>query len=125
MDPFGSGSAALGFGHKQATKVYLRAEYRNQARYQALVLLLLCNGYDANLERECALDLALDRRRVDIADLLLTWGADPHFFGRSKLFETYDSSLFERFYSLGVDLTTGHVYAEALGYHTSNKPLFG
>lgn len=91
----------------------------------ALVLLLLCNGYDANLERECAIDLALDCRRPDIVDLLLTWGANPHEFDRAKLFDTYESSLFERFYALDVDLTVGHAYAEALGFHTSNKPLFG
>ena len=41
------------------------------------------------------------------------------------LFGTYNSKLFERFRALGVELTSGHVLAEALAYHTSNKPLFG
>lgn len=91
----------------------------------ALVLLLLCNGYDPNQEPVCALDLALDARRPDLAHLLLDWGADPHAVELEKLFDSYDSSLFERFYSLGVDLTKRHALAEALAYHTSNKPLFG
>ena len=94
-------------------------------QHQALVLLLLCNGYDPNLEPQCALDIAFDVRRTDLAEFLIVWGADPHEVDRSKLFDTYDSRLFERFYRLGVDLTAGHVLAEALGYHTSNKPLFG
>ncbi|HER20251.1 MAG TPA: hypothetical protein ENO14_04300 [Chromatiales bacterium] len=33
--------------------------------------------------------------------------------------------MFERFQVLGVDLTAGHELADALGYHSSNKPLFG
>ncbi len=91
----------------------------------ALVLLLLCNGYDPNPEPHCALDLALDARRPDLVELLLSWGADPHRVDLEKLFGTYDSALFERFYRLGVDLTRRHALAEALGYHTSNRPLYG
>jgi hypothetical protein len=33
--------------------------------------------------------------------------------------------LFERFQAAGVDLTKYHQMAEALAYHTSNKPLYG
>src|SRR5690606_9122747 len=43
----------------------------------ALVLLLLCNGYDPNLEWGCPLDHALKDRRWDLLDLLLEWGATP------------------------------------------------
>lgn len=91
----------------------------------SLVLLLLCNGYDPNLERYCPLDLALQERRFDLVDLLLDWGTDPHQVDLSDLFDTYNSKLFERFRGLGVDLTAGHVLAAALAYHTSNKPLYG
>jgi hypothetical protein len=44
-----------------------------EARNHALVLLLLCNGYDPNLERKGPLDLALRSRRWDLLDLLLEW----------------------------------------------------
>jgi hypothetical protein len=91
----------------------------------ALVLLLLCNGYDPNRERHCSLDRALEDRRTDLLDLLLEWGADPHRADLSTLFGTYDSDLFERFRKLGVDLTAGHALAAALAHHTSNKPLYG
>jgi hypothetical protein len=96
-----------------------------EARNHALVLLLLCNGYDPNIEPGCPLDLALRARRWDLLDMLLEWGADVQQVSLSDLFDTYNSELWARFRSLGVDLTAGHELAEALAYHTSNKPLFG
>lgn len=91
----------------------------------ALTLLLLCNGYDPNLEPDCPLDLAMRARRWDLLDLLLAWGADPHRVSLEVLFDTYSSDLWKRFRALGVDLTAGHALARALADHTSNKPLFG
>jgi hypothetical protein len=96
-----------------------------ESRNHALVLLLLCNGYDQGLEASCSLDLALRARRWDLVDMLLEWGADPHQVSLSDLFDTYRTELFERFRGLGVDLTARNELAEALAYHTSNKPLFG
>jgi hypothetical protein len=94
-------------------------------RSHALVLLLLCNGYDPNLESCCPLDLALRARRWDLLDLLLEWGADPLRVNLGDLFDTYNSQLWTRFQALGVDLCAGHDLASTLAYHTSNKPLFG
>lgn len=91
----------------------------------AVVLLLLCNGYDPKLEPCSPIDIALEARRLDLVDLLLEWGADPHDVDLEILFGTYDSTLFERFRSLGVDLTANHELARTLAHHTSNKPLFG
>ena len=67
----------------------------------------------------------LRNRRWDLLDLLLEWGADPKSVSVGDLFDSYNSKLFERFRELSVDLTAGHELAYALGYHTSNKPLFG
>ena len=92
---------------------------------QALVLLLLCNGYDPNLESRCPLDLALRSRRWDLLDLLLELGADPRRVSLGDLFDSYNSELMERFRTLGIDLSANHELAKALSYHTSNKPLFG
>lgn len=91
----------------------------------ALLLLLLCNGYDPNLEEYSPLNRALRSRRLDLLDLLLEWGADPHRVDLDDLFGTYTTEMFERFQDLGVDLTAGHVLAENLAHHTSNTPLFG
>lgn len=96
-----------------------------QAQNQALVLLLLCNGYDLELERACPLDLALRVRRWDLVELLLEWGADPHRVCLADLFDTYRLELFDRFTHIGVDLTAGHELATALAHHPGNKPLFG
>ncbi|MEX2526468.1 MAG: hypothetical protein WEA09_02415 [Gemmatimonadota bacterium] len=91
----------------------------------SLVHLLLCNGYDPNAEEESPLDRALESRRIDLLDLLLAWGADPHRVSRAAVFETYSTELMERFRSLGVEMTDGHEMADVLAERTSNKPLFG
>lgn len=91
----------------------------------SLVLLLLANGYDPNLEPRSPLNDAIRGRRWDLLDLLLDWGADPRRVDLSDLFDSYRSELWDRFQSLGVNLTEGYDLAGALGYHTSNKPLFG
>ncbi len=65
-----------------------------------LVLLLLCNGYNPNLESRCPLDLALRARRWDLLDLLLEWGADPKQVSLSDLFDSYNTELFKRFRAL-------------------------
>jgi len=109
----------------KARRLTSALEIALEARNQALVLLLLCNGYDPNLEPRCPLDLALHARRWDLLDLLLEWGADPHRVCLSDLFDTYNSELFERFRVLGVALTANHKLAAALAYHPGNKPLFG
>ena len=92
---------------------------------QALVLLLLCNGYDPNTELPSPLDKALQARRYDLVDDLLAWGADPHQVDPEHLFATYDLALFERFWTLGVDFTDRHALAYYLSEHANNKPLFG
>ncbi len=114
-------SHAARTGRHRPTALEIALKQHNHA----LALLLLCNGYDVDLEPRCALDQALGLRRPDLVALLLDWGADPHRVDLDALFDTYDSALFDRFYGLGVDLCRRHAFARALGEHTSNKPLFG
>ena len=108
-------------GRRPATALSIALDQGNHA----LTLLLLCNGYDPDRESHRHLDAALVSRRPDLVELLLSWGANPHRVDLETLFGTYSSALFERFYGLGVDLTRRHGIARALGYHTSNKPLYG
>ncbi len=103
----------------------LRRRSRWKANVYTLTLLLVANGYDLALEPASPLDTVLRLRRHDLVDLLLEWGADPRQVDLETLLDTYDSQLFERFRSLGIDLTAGYAVANALGEHTSNKPLFG
>jgi ankyrin repeat protein len=106
---------------RQGTALEIALERQDQA----LILLLVANGYDLTLEPKNPLDTVLSMRRRDLLDLLLAWGGDPRAVCVDTLLETYDSQLFERFRGLGLDLTRDHAIAHALGDHTSNKPLFG
>jgi hypothetical protein len=89
--------------------------YAVECDSRALVLLLLCNGYDLELEQESPLNFALQCRRWDMVDLLLEWGADPHIVSLEDLFGSYRRELFEGFRDLGVDLCADHALAEAVG----------
>jgi hypothetical protein len=116
---------AISGGTAGQRRVASALEIALQAGNQSLVFLLLCNGYDRNLEVDSPLDLTLRARRWDLLDMLLEWGADPRRVSLADLFDSYNSGLIERFGTLGVDLTANHEMAAALAYHTSNKPLFG
>ena len=48
-----------------------------KAGNHSLCQLLLCNGYRIDVEPDSPLNLALQARRWDLVDLLLSWGADP------------------------------------------------
>jgi hypothetical protein len=96
-----------------------------EQRSHALTILLLCNGYDVDREPLPHLTRAVESGRSDLVNLLLDFGADPRLVDVEVLLGSHDSALFERFYSLGVDFCRHHALALALGYHTSNKPLFG
>ncbi len=91
----------------------------------SLCLLLLRSGFRVDLEHDLPLDIALQERRWDLVDLLFEYGADPHEADLEIVFDTYQTSIFERFRSAGVDLAKGHALAGALAYHTRNKPLYG
>ena len=110
---------------EQSSRFRTALEIALERQDHSLVLLLVANGYDMNAEPVSPLDRAVQLRRRDLLDLLLDWGADPRQVDLDALCATYDSQLYERFRRLGVDFTSGHALAHALGYHTSNKPLFG
>jgi len=90
-----------------------------------LALLLLCNGYLAELEPQSILDLALRRRAWDFVELLLAWGADPTEVGPETVLDTYQGSLMDQFWNLGVDFTQHHCLASYLSCSTRNKPAYG
>jgi hypothetical protein len=90
-----------------------------------LTFLLLCNGYRAELEPQSPLNLALRRRAWDYVDLLLAWGADPTATDPDAVLGTYQLSLMERFWDLGLDLTRDGSLAYYLSESTRNKPAYG
>ncbi len=90
-----------------------------------LALLLLCNGYRTDLERDSPLNAALERRRKDFLYLLLDWGSDPNGADVWRILDTYDREIFDRFASAGVDLASDGALAYALSENTRNRPLYG
>lgn len=90
-----------------------------------LVRLLLCNGYQTELEARSPLDPALEARRWDLLGLLLDWGADPMRVDVWRVLDTYQREVFERFWAAGVDLTAGDAMARAFVSSTRNRPLYG
>ncbi|HSB70086.1 MAG TPA: hypothetical protein VLT62_12200 [Candidatus Methylomirabilis sp.] len=108
-------------GHRGPTALHIALE----TGQHSLLLLLLCNGYRLDLEPVCPLTCALAVRRWEYVDLFWAWGADPKRVSAGTVFDTYNSALFDRFHAAGVDFLAGHALADALGNHTSNKPLFG
>ena len=87
--------------------------------------LLLCNGYDPELEPRSILILVLERKAWDFLDLALDWGADPARADPDAVLGTYEVAIMERFWNLGNDLTRGRFLAWYLATTTSNKPAFG
>jgi hypothetical protein len=90
-----------------------------------LALLLLCNGYNVDMEPQSALDIALRRRAWELVDLLLAWGAYPTRADPDAVLDTYQLSMMERFWDLGLDLTRERSLAYYLAESTRNKPAYG
>lgn len=91
----------------------------------SLVFLLLSSGYQIQIEPYAPLDMALQTRRWDLADLLLEWGADLQSADVYTVLNTYNVQLYDRFYDAGYDLTTRHEMGAMLGLGTRNRPLLG
>lgn len=90
-----------------------------------LALLLLCNGYRTELEPHSPLNTALRRRNWEFVELLLAWGADPTVADPEAVLDTYQVSMMDRFWDLGLDLTRDRCLASYLSETTSNKPAYG
>src|SRR5262249_35100489 len=63
-----------------------------------LARLLLCNGYRTALEPRSPLNAVLESRRWDLLTLLLDWGADPASADAWRILDSYERSVFERFW---------------------------
>jgi len=90
-----------------------------------LALLLLCNGYSAEAEPPGTLNLALERRAWNFVDLMLAWGADPEQADPYFILDTYQRTLMDRFWELGVDFSQDNTLASYLSEATRNKPAYG
>ena len=62
-----------------------------------LTRLLLCSGYDQELEPRSILNLVLERKAWDFLELALDWGADPARADPNAVLGTYEVAIMERF----------------------------
>jgi hypothetical protein len=90
-----------------------------------LTRLLLCNGYDPELEPRSILNLVLERKAWDLLELAIDWGADPARADPDAVLGTYEVAIMERFWAMGNDFTRGRNLAWYLATVTSNKPAYG
>ena len=77
------------------------------------------------LEARSPLNGALESRRWDLVDLLLGWGAKAADADISRILDTYQRVVFDRFWAAGVDLAGDRAMADALANSTRNRPLYG
>jgi hypothetical protein len=116
----------------QASKYYVRGQRQlesplaiaMESKQHDLVLLLLCNGYQPELEVENPLARALRLRSRELLELLLDWGADPARVDADEVLQTNDVDLMERFWNAGLDFTADDALAAYLASPTS-KPVCG
>ncbi len=90
-----------------------------------VVVLLLCNGYDTELEEVCPFSAALSVRRYDIVDLLLAWGSTPSPACVKQVVSCYDTKVIEKLWRCGIDLSAQKALAGAVASSTRNLPLYG
>ncbi len=90
-----------------------------------LALLLLCNGYCAGVEPSGTINFALQQRAWAFVDLMLGWGTDPSQADPYFILDTYQRSIMDRFWKLGVDYAQDNILASYLAESTRNKPAFG
>lgn len=96
-----------------------------ESRQFDLALLLLANGFPPDPPGERLLQYALNERMFAFLDLLLAWGANPLAIEPVDVLDTYDTGLYDRFTTLGLDLTHDHALAWELSRRSSNRPAYG
>jgi len=82
--------------------------------FHSLVQLLLQNGAVKDEPTYGALSHALEKRRLDLIQLLVEYGADVRSVDMGSVFEAWDPEIMEYFIQQGADMETGKPMAHAL-----------
>lgn len=82
--------------------------------FHSLVQVLLQAGTLVDDLRYCPLRHALWKRRLDIIELLVSYGADIHWVTMGEVFDTWNNDIVKYFIQQGADLETGQPLASAL-----------
>jgi len=84
-----------------------------QTGFHSMVEVFLKAGVDQD-EKDCALRRALSRRRLDFAELLVAYGANPRTVSFEDVIETHNPPLIRWFIDRGIDMEEGLPIAHAL-----------
>lgn len=88
--------------------------YAIERGFHSLVGVLLDGGAEIEyIDRYNALRHALQAKRLDLVEVLLTRGANVRSISMEEIFETYDPEIMEYFIERGADVETGNPLATA------------
>ena len=82
--------------------------------FHSLVQILLEGGVDTTEPRYGPLDHALEKRRLDLVELLVANGADFRSVSMATVFETWQPEIMKWFIDRGADMESGNPLAYAL-----------
>lgn len=82
--------------------------------FHSLVQVLLEGGADTTEPRYWPLDHALEKRRLDLVELLVAHGADFRSVSMATVFETWQPEIMKWFIDRGADMESGNPLAYAL-----------
>jgi hypothetical protein len=85
-----------------------------EAGFHSLVHLLLKSGAALEEPRYSPLEHALEKRRLDLIELLVNQGADVHSVSMERVFDTWNNDIVEYFIDKGADMETDNPLAGAL-----------
>lgn len=85
-----------------------------ESGFHSLVEVLLRAGSYQEEPRYSAMDHALEKRRVDLVELLVKYGADAKSVSLRQVFETYSPEIIEFFVAQGADFDADNPLAYAL-----------
>ena len=102
-------------GHYRGSRKKVPLEYAIDAGFHSLVKVLLEGGTEIGpIDGYCPMRLALEKRRLDLAELLVDHGYDPNAVDMPSVFATWDPAIMEYFVDAGCDFDTDNPMAWAL-----------
>lgn len=102
-------------GHYRGNRKKVAIEYAIDAGFHSLVKVLLDAGTELGpVDGYCPMGMALEKRRLDIVELLVEHGYDPTTVNARTVLATWDPAIMEFFVSAGCDFDEGKPLAWAL-----------
>lgn len=102
-------------GHYRGSRKKAPLEYAIDAGFHSLVKVLLDGGTEVGpIDGYCPMRKALEKRRLDLVELLCAHGYDPEGVNMREVFATWDPAIMEYFIAAGCNFDTDNPMAWAL-----------